>query len=206
MTRRFRAALAALPLISLTVFFGSLTLLVVGCASGPRVIESSDGASRPGWATVMKPVFEDDGKRYFVGHVEVDGDASRSSALNMADEKALSEPMRSLADQFLDQNQVGEELRRDGAVGQRVISATRSFRMPMPGLQIVKRYWETVQVDEFTTATRAFALAEVSTAEYEKAKRDYFARLRGDSEVAKILREVGQAQRDAVLQAAKEKR
>jgi hypothetical protein len=63
-----------------------------------------------------------------------------------------------------------------------------------------------VQVDEFTTATRAYALAEVSVAEYEKAKRDYFARLRGDSEVAKILREVGQAQREAILQAAKEKR
>jgi hypothetical protein len=170
------------------------------------VIESSDGASRPSWATVMRPVFEDNGRRYFVGYVEVDGDASRSAALNMADEKALSEPMRSVVDQFLDQNQVGESLRRDGAVGQRILSAARSFRMPMPGLQIVKRYWETVQVDEFTTATRAYALAEVSVAEYEKAKRDYFARLRGDSEVAKILREVGQAQREAILQAAKEKR
>lgn len=198
MTRRIRAARAALPLVSL--------LLVAGCSTGPRVIESSDGASRPSWATVMRPVFEDNGRRYFVGYVEVDGDASRSAALNMADEKALSEPMRSLVDQFLDQNQVGESLRRDGAVGQRILSAARSFRMPMPGLQIVKRYWETVQVDEFTTATRAYALAEVSVAEYEKAKRDYFARLRGDSEVAKILREVGQAQREAILQAAKEKR
>ena len=198
MTRRFRAALAALPFVSLWV--------MVGCSTGPRVIESSDGASRPSWATVMRPVFEDDGRRYFVGYVEVDGDASRSSALNMADEKALSEPMRSLADLFLDQNQVGESLRRDGTAGQRIISATRSFRMPMPGLQIVKRYWETVQVDEFTTATRAYALAEVTTAEYEKAKRDYFARLRGDSEVAKILREVGQAQREAAYQSAKEKR
>lgn len=198
MTRRFLAARAALPFVSLVA--------LVGCSSGPRVVESVDNESRPSWATVTKPVFSDDGHRYFVGYVEVDGDASRSSALNMADEKALSEPMRSLADQFLDQNQVGEELRRDGSVGQRVISATRSFRMPMPGLQIVKRYWETVQLNEFTTATRAYALAEVSDAEYEKAKRDYFARLRGDSEVAKILREVGQQQRDAIFQAAKEKR
>lgn len=198
MTRRFLAAHAALPFVSL--------LALVGCSSGPRVVESADNTSRPGWASVTKPVFRDDGNRYFVGYVEVDGDASRSSALNMADEKALSEPMRSLADQFLDQNQVGEELRRDGTVGQRVISATRSFRMPMPGLQIVKRFWETVQVDEFTTATRAYALAEVSDAEYEKAKKDYFARLRGDSEVAKILRDVGREQRDAIFQAAKEKR
>jgi hypothetical protein len=199
MTRRYIAALRA-------VLWVALPLCFVSCSSGPRVIESSDNASRPSWATVMRPAFEDDGKRFFVGHVEVDGDASRSGALNMSDEKALSEPMRSLADQFLDQNQVGEELRRDGTVGQRVISATRSFRMPMPGLQIVKRYWETVQIDEFTTATRAYSLAEVPAAEYEKAKKDYFARLRGDSEVAKILREVGQRQRDAIFQAAQAQR
>lgn len=195
MTRRFLAA----------VFFAfSFGFLLAGCSStGPRVIETADGESHPSWASVLRPVYADDGKRFFVGYVEVDGDASRSSALNMADEKALSEPMRSLADQFLDQNQVGEELRRDGSVGQRVISATRSFRMPMPGLQIVKRFWETVQVDQFTTATRAYALAEVTDAEYEKAKHDYFSRLRGDSEVAKILRDVGQQQRDAIFQAAK---
>src|SRR2546421_4274459 len=50
--------------------------------------------------------------KYFLGYIEVDQEASKSAALNMADEKALSEPMRALVDQFLDQNQVGEDVRR----------------------------------------------------------------------------------------------
>lgn len=182
-----------------------LSFLFVSCSSGPRVVERAESVgSKPKWATVLKPVYEEDGKMFFVGWIEVGGDASRSAALNMSDEKALSEPMRSLADQFLDQNQVGEELRRDGAYGQRVISATRSFRMPMPTLQVVRRYWETVEVDAFTNATHAYSLAEVSVAEYERAKKDFFARLQGDSEVKKILREVGQKQRDAIFNARAE--
>ena len=59
--------------------------------------------------------------------VEVDGDASKSAALNMSDEKAMSEPMRALTDQFLEQNQVGEELRKSSSSGWPWSSADARF-------------------------------------------------------------------------------
>ena len=175
--------------------------LLSGCSStGSRVLERADGLwDSPDWARVTQPSYEEDGKKYFLGYVELDGLASKSAALNMADEKALSEPMRAFVDEFLDQNQVGEEIRQEGAVGQRVISATRGFRVPMPSLTIVKRYWETVAQDEHTSSTRAYALAEISVDDFEKAKRDALARLNNNTEMRQILREVGKKQRDRIL-------
>lgn len=174
---------------------------LVGCSSSrTTILERADDLSdRPDWAKVTVPSYEESKNRYFVGYVEVGGDASPSGALNMADEKALSEPMRSLVDQFLDQNQVGENLRKDAAIGQRIISATRGFRAPMPGLTVVKRYWETAQLDEHTTVLRAYALAEIPVADYEKVKAAYFERLAGNTEMKSILRDVGRRQRDLVL-------
>jgi hypothetical protein len=107
--------------------------------------------------------------------------------------------MRALVDLFLDQNQVGEDLRKEGTVGRRIISATRGFRPPMPALTIVGRYWETVANDEYTTSTRAFALAEIPIPEYERAKQAYFDRLAGNSEMKLILSDIGRRQRDAIL-------
>lgn len=194
----------------LRVFFSGLllssALFLFGCASkSAQVLERADGESKPGWARVTKPSYEEGGKRFFVGFVEVDGDSSRSAAMNMSDEKALSEPMRALVDNFLDQNQVGETLRKDGYAGQRIISATRGFRVPMPSLTITERYWETV-VDgpHGETATRAYSLAEISVADYEKAKRSYLERLSSNTEVKQILRDVGRRQRDNVLNAQAE--
>lgn len=179
-----------------------LTFLIAlaGCSSGPPVVERVDGNwSSPSWATVTKPSWEDDGKKFFVGYVEVDGDASKSAAMNMSDEKALSEPMRSLVDEFLDQNQVGENLRRESTFGQRVISATRGFRAPMPSLTIVKRYWETVAPDKYTTVTRCYSLAEISIKDFERAKAEYFERLANNTEMRAILRDVGRKQRERIL-------
>jgi len=175
-------------------------IVLASCASGPDILERADDLNdKPDWATVSKPSYENDGKRYFVGFVELDAESSPSGALNMADEKALSEPMRSLVDQFLDQNQVGENLRKDASVGSRIISATRGFRAPMPGLTIVNRYWEVAQLDPRNTVLRAFSLAEIPAGDYEKAKRDYLERLAGNSEMKNILREVGRRQRDNIL-------
>ncbi|MBK7962462.1 MAG: hypothetical protein IPK04_15500 [Bdellovibrionales bacterium] len=119
-----------------------LGLLGIGCSSVPTnqtIIERADDVStRPSWASLTKPFTEENGKKYFLGYVEVEADASKSAALNMSDEKAISEPFRSIVDQFLDQNQVGEELR--GTTGQRIISSTRSSRPTITDLQIVKRY------------------------------------------------------------------
>lgn len=179
-----------------------LPLLYLAACSSSRttVLERADDLDdRPEWAKVTVPSYEQDKQKYFVGYVEVGGDASPSGALNMSDEKALSEPMRSLVDQFLDQNQVGENLRKDAAIGQRIISATRGFRAPMPGLTVVKRYWETVQLDEHNTVLRAYSLAEIPVADYEKVKAQYFERLSGNTEMRSILRDVGRRQRDLVL-------
>ncbi len=175
--------------------------ILTGCSSGPKVLERADGDwSSPSWATIGRPSWEEDGKKYFIGFIEVDGEASKSAALNMSDEKALSEPMRSLVDQFLDQNQVGENIRKESSFGQRVISATRGFRAPMPSLTIVKRYWETVVANELGgSTTRAFSLAEISVKDFERAKNEYFERLAGNSEMRQIMRDVGKKQRDAIL-------
>jgi hypothetical protein len=186
------------------LFLGMLS----ACAttSGVSVVERADGlSSTPEWASFTNSVKEDHGKFFFLGYVEVSGDASKSAALNMSDEKAMSEPMRALTDQFLDQNQVGEELRKDNSVGTRIISATRGYRPPMADLKIVKRYWETVRVpnqddpSETRVELRAYSLAQISKADYESAKREYLARLRGTPAVKKILEDVGAKQREEVL-------
>lgn len=178
--------------------------LISGCSStGPKVIERADALDeKPSWAKVTEPSFEENGKKYFLGFIELEGDVSKSAAMNMADEKALSEPTRAFVDQFLDQNQVGEELRSDSVVGRRIISATRGFRVPMPSLTIVKRYWETVATGpgpQATSSVRVYSLAEISIADFEKAKKDSLDRLANNTEMKKILRDVGQKQRDRIL-------
>lgn len=179
----------------------AIGLLISACSStGTRIIETADDLSRPGWASTVMPSFTKDGKIYFVGHVEVSGDSSKSAALNMSDEKTMSEPLRALADEFLDQNQVGEELRKEASVGQRVISATRGYRPPMPGLKVVGRYWELRQTGEYgPTNLTAFSLVELPLSDYESAKAAYLSRLAGNSEVKKILADVGEKQRRKIM-------
>ena len=46
---------------------------------------------------------------------------------------------------------------------------------------------------------RVFALAEIPVAEFEKAKKDYLHRLAGNSEIKKVLADVGAKQRDKVM-------
>ena len=190
-------------------FLIAIALLApVACTTTPEVsvIERADSlSSKPQWASLTQSKQEEQGSLFFLGYIEVERDASKSAALNMSDEKAMSEPLRALADQFLDQNQVGEELRKDASVGQRVISATRGYRPPMAGLKVVHRYWETVRVPnqddpEITRVElRAYSLVELPKADYESAKKAYFARLRGEPAVKKILEEVGATQRDAAM-------
>jgi hypothetical protein len=175
--------------------------LVASCSTtGPKVLERADALDdKPEWAKVTEPSFEENGKKYFLGYIELDSGVSKSAAMNMADEKALSEPTRAFVDEFLDQNQVGEELRQDSVVGQRIISATRGFRVPMPSLTIVKRHWETVSTGPYTSNVRVYSLAEISIPDFEKAKKDSLDRLAGNSEMRKIIREVGKKQRDRIL-------
>ncbi len=178
------------------------------CTTTPdvSVVERADSlSSKPEWASVTRANYEEEGKMFFLGYIEVDGDSSKSAALNMSDEKAMSEPLRALTDQFLDQNQVGEELRKDSSVGQRVISATRGYRPPMAGLKVVSRYWETVRVPNQSDPNitrvelRAYSLVELPKSDFENAKKAYFTRLSGEPAVKKILDEVGAAQIDSVM-------
>lgn len=168
------------------------------------VVDRADGLSaNPDWASVTRPAFEVKGNQYFLGYVELDGEASKSAALNMSDEKALSEPMKALVDQFLDQNQVGEDL--SNSTGQRIISTTRSFRPPMPGLHITKRYWEVIETlqdgssGRGRTILRVYSLAEIPVVELERAKQAYFSKLANNGEIKKILNEVGAKQREKAL-------
>jgi len=187
---------------------GACISMFSACATMPStvVIERSDDlAKRPDWVSLSNSHTEKDGKYFFLGQVEVDGDSSKSAALNMSDEKSMSEPMRALTDQFLDQNQVGENLRKSDGVGQRIISVTRGFRPPMPGLKVVKRYWETVRTpnqndpNETRVELRAYSLAELPKADFEQAKKAYFDRLTKSSEMKRLLDDIGAKQREAVM-------
>lgn len=164
---------------------------------------SDDYTSKPAWASLDNATKIENGKKYFTVSFTIEGeDVSKSGALNASDEKAFAEPMRTLVDQYLDQNQVGEELRSSESVGTRVISATRGYRPPMPSLEVVNRYYETAVTTlpngGYRYETRAFSRASVDVADYEKAKKLYFSRLKGTSEVQDILKDVGAKQREAV--------
>ena len=175
-----------------------LTAFLGGCSAHQVVDRSDDLFHRPGWASLDQASFDQNNNRHYVAFIEVDGSSSKSAALNMADEKALSEPFRALVSEFLDQNQIGEELRKDEQFSRRIISATRGYRPAMPTLKISHRYWEQVVDAAGKNELRAFSLAEMSIADFEQAKENVLAKLRGDPEVKKILDEVGAKQREAV--------
>jgi hypothetical protein len=156
---------------------------------------------------VTKGAFEKDGKYFFLGYITLNEGASKSAAMNMADEKALSEPMRAIVKEFLDQNQVGESVNQGDAVGQRVISATRGYRPPMPGLHITNRYWETVMVPtsdgKQRIELRVYSLAGIPSTEFAEAKKAALQNLSGNNEVKRILDDVGARQRDSALDGGK---
>ena len=182
---------------------GLVLVFLTGCTtSGVSVLERADGlSSSPSWASTTKASYKKDGSNYFVGYVTVEGRASPSAAMNASDEKALSSPMQSLVSQFMDQNQVGEDLQN--TTGQRIISSLRSERIPMPSLQITSRYWERVRIPEdaggYRTELRAYSLAEVSEPDFMRAREIAFRKLQGKPEIKSLLDEVGKAQREKAL-------
>ena len=187
----------------------TIALITTSCVTGPSttVVERADGlSSPPKWTLFSEPQQSGDNKTRFIGYVEVDGESLKSAAFNMADEKAMSEPTKSLAEAFLDQNQVGEDLRVDGSYGRRVISATSGYRPPMPTLHIVRRYYEVVVVRTGVAGDqvrlRVWSQAEVTDADFAAAKRAYIRRLAGEPEVKKILDEIGRRQIEQVSAAS----
>ncbi len=184
----------------------TLSVMMQSCVTTPSVtvMERADNlGTAPEWASFSTPQRNDDKHVRFLGYVEVPGDSLKSAAFNMADEKALSEPMRSLADAFLQQNQVGEELRADGVFGRRIISATSGYRPAIPSLQVTQRYYEVVVVKsgigEDETRLRVWSLAEASRHDFDRARASYLRRLNGEPEVKKILDNIGAKQIEQVM-------
>ena len=180
--------------------------VLVSCAStgGVTVLERADHlSSSPSWASITNAAPIVEGKLTFIGYVEVDADASKSAAANMADEKARTEPFRALVDQYLEQNQLSEDLRKDSSISQRIISSTRGYLPPLTSMSVTKRYWEVVRTERKDGTAREelrfYSLAEVNKNDFENAKKIYFQRLNGNSETKAILTDVGAKQRDAVL-------
>ncbi len=93
---------------------------------------------------------------------------------------------------------MGEELRADAVFGRRIISATSGYRPPIQSLQITQRYFEVVVVKsvvgEDQTRLRVWSLAEASRHDFDRARTNYLRRLNGESEVKKILNNVGAKQ------------
>ncbi len=191
---KYTLALTALSLIT-----------VVGCSTTPSrkiettVIDASD-TNKPQWAHVGNVVTKKDNKIQFLGYVELDGSVRKSAAFNMADEKALSEPFRSLVKEFIDQSKIGESITNDESISERIIVSTRKMRPAMPSLQVINRYYEVVEVHSSTGVEkllRVYSLSEVSESDYAKASRDYVSKLNGSSEMKQILDEVAKTQLEA---------
>ena len=173
-------------------------LFSLAACSGAKVLETADGESRPKWVSTTKTSWKEGEKMFWIGYVSVDGASSPSAALNMADLKATSSPGAAIADEFMDQNALGEDLR--DATGKRLISSLRKRALPL-GVQIVGRYWERVAIPSGNggpdrVELRAFALAEAQVHEFEAAKSEGVRRLRGDPEIKKELEEITKAQRE----------
>jgi len=202
MFARIHQISALLRLISCAAF----SVMMQSCVTTPSVtvMERADNlGTAPEWASFSTPQRNDDKHVRFLGYVEVPGDSLKSAAFNMADEKALSEPMRSLVDNFLQQNQVGEELRADAVFGRRIISATSGYRPAIPSLQITQRYYEVVVVKsgigEDETRLRVWSLAEASRHDFDRARASYLRRLNGEPAVKKILDNIGAKQIERVM-------
>jgi hypothetical protein len=184
----------------------ALSVMMQSCVTTPSVtvMERADNlGTAPEWASFSTLQRNDDKHVRFLGYVEVPGDSLKSAAFNMADEKAMSEPMRSLVDAFLQQNQVGEDLRADGVFGRRIISATSGYRPAIPSLQVTQRYYEVVVVKsgigEDETRLRVWSLAEASRHDFDRARASYLRRLNGEPEVKKILDNIGARQIEQVM-------
>jgi hypothetical protein len=180
--------------------FAALVILS-GCVTRPsvQVIERADNLSEaPSWTSFTNVQAADNGAVNFLGYMEVNGDAQISAAFNMSDEKAMSEPLRSLVDAFLDQNQVGEEYGADSTFGRRIISVTSGYRPAMPSLHIATRYYELVVVHSGIAADqlklRVWSRAVTSLPDFDHAKKQYSRRLAGEPEIRRMLNEIGKKQ------------
>ena len=146
-------------------------LMLVGlahCASEPyKVVERADDLSdRPAWASWTKVSAAVEGKRYFIGYVELSGDASKAAALNLSDLKALLEPYRTLFPDWKDRTSALEDPLNgiQGARSLEWVSLTREG-IALPSMVISDRYWEILQDKDEPTRRILRAYSRVSVLE-----------------------------------------
>lgn len=189
--------------VILGILFSVIGMIGCSTTNSINILQRADDlSSTPEWASITESIQSKDDKTFFLGYVELSVDASKSGALNMSDMKAYAAPMESMVDAYFQQNEIAEDIRADSAISQLIISAARNSRPPMPGLRIVKRYWEVIEVQSklgITHQLHVFSLAEIPTSEYERAKRTVLAKLNGNPELKRVLKEVSQKQRDQLL-------
>lgn len=183
----------------------ALAALQIGCStsgissngkSSVELLEASE-SSKPEWAHIGRVSSKNQNKMQFLGYVELDGNVRKSAAFNMVDEKALSEPFKSLVKEFIDQSKVGESIINDESISERIIVSTRKMRPAMPTLQIINRYYEVVETKSSTgieKVLRVYALAEVSENDYNKAAKDYLAKLNGSSDMKDLIDSISKDQ------------
>ena len=187
------------------LFFAQAMCLFSACAStnSVTVIQRADQlSSTPEWASITNSVTSGKDKTFFIGYVELSVEASKSAAMNMADQKAYASPMESMVEAYFQQNKVAEDLKKESGVSELIMSAARSERPAMPGLRVTKRYWEVIEVKSalgISQQLHVYSLAEIPTAEYEKAKKDVLAKLNGNSQLKKQLDEVAERQMNKLV-------
>lgn len=187
------------------IFLLPALLLTVSCATTPSVtvIQRADYlGAKPEWASLSNAVHSDKQNTYFLGYVELEASVSKSSALTMADNRAYSMPMESMVEAYFQQNKIAEDLRKNSAVSELLMSSARSSRPAMPGLRVSKRYWEVVQVKTekgTDDQLHVYSLAEIPNNEFETAKKDVLSKLNGNSELKKNLDEIARKQQENLL-------
>ena len=103
--------------------------------------------------------------------------------------------------------QYGADLKKDSITFQEISSATRSYRPILSTFDVAKKYWETIALvgpdGQGSVDLRVFCLAEVNTSEVVKARKAFITQANGNPEVKQILKDIGQKQRDKVLNSKK---
>lgn len=174
-------------------------LSLAGCAtSGPKVnvVEQSD--AKPSWASITKTTYRDGDTMKFVGYFTAEGDARPSAAVHGSSTKATAMPLQTISDDFLQQSGVAEDMHDSSA--KLIISTLRKNPPTIPGLQVVGSYYERVEIQSADgvprTEIRAYSLAECPVGEYNQAKSEALARLKGDPKIKKELDNIMAQQRD----------
>lgn len=178
------------------------TVLLSACATtqGPtvKVVEQSD--SKPSWASITKATYREGDTMKFIGFFTAEGDSRPSAAIHGAGTKAAAMPLQTISDDFLQQSGVAEDMRESSA--KLVISTLRKNPPTIPGLQVVGSYYERVEIHTTDgtprTEIRAYSLAECPVGEYNKAKSEALARLKGDPKIKQELDNIMAEQRDRV--------